>query len=114
MRLEPDAAVEAWLREMVLDEDAFDWDEGNEGKNAKHGVTPEEVEELLDKGVYGFVGRIVDARLSEWRGLILSRTRGGRLLALIFTVRGARIRPISCRPMRESERRMYAEKTSEA
>ena len=33
----------------------------------------------------------------------------GRKLALIFTRRGERLRPVSCRPMRRNERKVYEE-----
>ena len=43
----------------------------------------------------------------EARWLLLGETDAERRLALIFTRRGNQLRPISCRPMRRNERRLY-------
>ena len=50
-----------------------------------------------------------DGAEAEPRWLLLGETDAGRQLTLIFTRRGNRIRPISCRPMRRNERRLYEE-----
>lgn len=96
-----------WLRDFIPDPDNFDWDEGNRRKNLKHKVHSEEVESIFRQERYIFAGRIVEPESNEWRGLLLSQTEGGRRLALIFTRRGEKLRPISCRPMRVGERRVY-------
>ncbi|PWU07426.1 MAG: hypothetical protein C5B51_10010 [Terriglobia bacterium] len=48
-----------------------------------------------------------EAVFQQAYGLILGEGETGRLLALIFTRRGDKLRPISCRPMRIDERRLY-------
>lgn len=107
MRFAPDETAAVWLRDFIPEPDAFDWDAGNRTKNAKHGVREEEVESIFHQEKFLFAGRIVDPPHAEWRGLILGRSESGRNLALIFTRRLERLRPISCRPMRPDERRLY-------
>lgn len=107
MRFAADQAVGLWLRDFVPDSDNFDWNKGNVTKNAKHGVRPEEIESIFYQEKFIFAGRIIEPVHDEWRGLILGRTDAGRPLALIFTRRGDKLRPISCRAMRPGERRLY-------
>ena len=107
MRFARDDGASLWLRDFVPDPDSFDWDAGNRTKNAKHGVQSEEIESIFYEEKLLFAGRITEPAHEEWRGLILGRSSMGRLLALIFTRRGDRLRPISCRSMRPNERRLY-------
>ena len=85
----------------------FQWDDGNAGKNWElHRVARIECEQV-------FFNRPVlvapDERHSgeEARYAALGHTNGGRLLAVIFTVRGALLRVISARDMSRRERRVY-------
>ena len=110
MKIVDDPAIKKWLQSLDSDPDHFDWDEGNRAKNLKHGVTQEEIESIF-QNEYGFAGRIVEPIHAEWRGLILGRSNAGKHLALIFTCRGERLRPISCRPMRKLEVKKYHEST---
>jgi len=48
---------------------------------------------------------------TEARYFSFGRTDGGRLLTVVFTVRGQLLRVISARPMSRSERRGYAKAT---
>ena len=93
--------------------DNFDWDAGNRTKNVKHGVVSEEIESIFYQARFIFAGKITEPAHPEWRGLILGRSDSGRPLALIFTRRGDRLRPISCRPMRPNERRLYETRIQE-
>lgn len=83
----------------------FDWDEGNEEHIARHGVEPFEAEEaLLDPGrvgldVYGAVG--------EKRVGAIGMTDAGRILAVVFTRRGAMMRLITARDATDKEKRRY-------
>jgi uncharacterized DUF497 family protein len=106
MKLIDDPEAEAWLE--ALSAEAFEWDSGNRSKTAKHRVEPSEVESLLQRTVF-LAGRIVEPVHDEPRWLLLGETNAGRRLALIFTRRGTKLRPISCRPMRRNERRLYEE-----
>jgi uncharacterized protein len=88
----------------------FDWDEGNEGKNLKHGVSDWEIEEaLLDIGIVRLNRRVVEG---EERFAVLGRAEGsGRYLKIIYTVRKRgrtrTIRPISAVDMNPAERALY-------
>ena len=106
MRLVGDPEAEAWLE--ALSAEAFEWDSGNRSKTAKHRVEPSEVESLLQRTVF-LAGRIVEPVHHEPRWLLLGETNAGHRLALIFTRRGTKLRPISCRLMRRNERRLYDE-----
>ena len=108
MRLEADAGAVRWLEGLEGRPDDFDWDAGNRTKILKHEVNLADVEALLAHPIL-FAGRIVEPAHEEPRWLLLGIDESGRHLALIFTRRGIRLRPISCRPMRRNERRMYEE-----
>jgi hypothetical protein len=107
------AAAEAslWLRDFIPDPDNFDWDAGNKTKNTKHGVLQDEIESIFYQEKFIFVGSIVEPNHDERRWLILGRSDKDRPLALIFTRRGDKLRPILCRSMRVGERRLYAAST---
>ena len=85
----------------------FEWDAGNIDKNReRHQVSAAECEQV-------FFQRPVliapDPRHSrdEPRFAALGQTAGGRLLAIVFTIRETLIRVISVRPMNRRERRVY-------
>jgi uncharacterized DUF497 family protein len=107
VKFSPDLTAGLWLRDFVPGPENFDWDDGNRHKNLKHGISCEEVESLFRQAHYIFAGRIREPAHPEWRGIILGQADTGRAVALIFTRRGEKLRPISCRPMREGERRLY-------
>lgn len=111
MKLIPDHEVGRWLYGLSSASENFDWDEGNRDKSQKHGASWEDIESLLLEHIV-FEGEIIEPAHDEKRYLILGRDWNGRLLALIFTRRGHKLRPISCRPMRRKERERYEECTS--
>lgn len=108
MKLVSDSSLDDWLAGLTGASEGFDWDEGNRAKGEKHGVEPSEVESLFRRTVF-LAGRIVEPTHDEPRWLLLGETEAGRLLALIFTRREEKLRPISCRAMRRNERRLYDE-----
>ena len=107
MKFAPDPLAGLWLRDFAPDPENFDWDAGHRHKNLKHGLSCQEVESLIRQEHYIFAGRIIEPAHQEWRGLILGQGDSGQAVALIFTRRGEKLRPISCRSMREGERRLY-------
>jgi uncharacterized DUF497 family protein len=110
MKLAPDAFAASWLDALAGKPDDFDWDAGNRDKTRKHGVEPKDVEAMFRRPrVIVFAGRIEQPAHTEPRWLVLGKDGNQRRLALIFTRRGERIRPISCRPMRPKEKRTYEE-----
>jgi len=89
----------------VLDHiDSFDWDLHNVGHIARHGVTPQEVEETV-------CGRHVvipaDAVRGEKRWKPFGRSAAGQHLVVIFTLRQSRLRPITAYTMSLVERGLY-------
>jgi uncharacterized DUF497 family protein len=52
-------------------------------------------------------GLSVEAAHDEARYLLLGVTSGGRHAALVFTRRGDKLRPISCRAMIKTEKEAY-------
>jgi uncharacterized DUF497 family protein len=108
MRLVPDAEIQVRLDALEDAPRSFDWDSGNREKLNKHLLEPGTVESILRLPIV-FAGRIVEPRHDEPRWLLLRESEDRRRLALVFTKRGERLRPISCRPMRRRERRIYEE-----
>lgn len=89
----------------------FDWDVGNINKSLiKHGVTSRECEELLGKSDKVI---LVDRKhsLEESRFIVIGKTARNRLLFLVFTLRGRKIRVVSARDLNRKEYRLYEERT---
>ena len=86
----------------------FDWDDGNARKNAKHGVSQFEAEEVFFNQPLLL---LEDARHGgqELRYHALGKTYQGRRLHITFTLRenGTLIRVISSRDMHRKERSIY-------
>jgi hypothetical protein len=70
----------------------FDWDEENVAHIAEHEVTPEEVESVLE-------GSTIDVEYQDWheeeRFAEVGLTSHGRVLMVITTWRGLKIRPVT-------------------
>lgn len=87
----------------------FEWDRGNSGKNwIRHRVNDQECEEVFfdnDKKV------IRDASHSgqEERHILLGETKQRRLLFIVFTARGGKVRVISARDINKKESKLYYE-----
>ncbi|MCO6452032.1 MAG: BrnT family toxin [Caldilineales bacterium] len=81
---------------------AFEWDDGNRDKSwDKHGVSSSEAEEVFfDPHKRQFP----DPKHSqgERRGILVGKTRQGRLLFVVYTIRSKRIRIISARDLNKS------------
>ncbi len=86
--------------------DGFDWDRGNVQKNwQRHRVAFYECEEVFFSEpllVPNPTHSAIEARV-----LAFGRTTRGRLLTVVFTVRGGKIRVISARDMSRKERKDY-------
>lgn len=108
MQLVEDPETALWLDRLNGEAKDFDWDAGNRGKSRKHDVEPVDVETMFQSSLV-FAGRIVEPAHDEPRWLLLGQDGNGRRLTLVFTRRSARVRPISCRPMRRQERKLYEE-----
>ena len=86
----------------------FNWDNGNERKNEKHGVTMAEAEQVFFNAPLLLLEDFGHSQ-SELRLHALSQTDEGRPLHITFTLRrlGQLIRVISARDMHRKERAIY-------
>lgn len=85
----------------------FEWDSGNQEKNwKKHKVAVKEAEAAF-KNKPKFI--FLDQRHSqvEKRYGLYGKTNEGRLLSLVFTIRGNKVRVITVRNMSKKERSAY-------
>lgn len=88
----------------------FEWDRWNGGKNfARHKVTDAECEEVFFDH-YKRIARDVFHSGSEERYIVIGKTRGERLLFIVYTLRKQKIRVISARDLNKKELYLYEEK----
>lgn len=93
--------------EILSHIEGFEWDGVNIEKNRiKHGVTHIECEEVFFNRPI-VVKRDDPHSKLEGRFFALGRTDSERLLFLVFTIRGKKIRVISARDMNKEERKIY-------
>ena len=84
----------------------FEWDSGNETKNAtKHRVSCAEAEQVFAGMPLVLKDEKHSGRESRWHAL--GETEDGRLLMASFTIRGSKLRVISARPMHKKEKQFY-------
>ena len=101
----------ALLSEFFEDIEGFQWDEANASKNwTRHWVSQTEAEQIFVNRPVVVIGDVAHSG-TEARYFSFGRTDGGRLLTVVFTVRGQLLRVISARPMSRRERRGYAQAT---
>lgn len=97
--------------EILSGLEGFDWDEGNIGKNwERHRVSHIECEEVFFNAPL-IVNEDEPHSEREDRYYVLGKTDSGRLLFVVFTRRGNKIRIISARDMNRKERKVYEEAT---
>lgn len=82
----------------------FEWDEANEGHIARHGVTPEEAEQVIANNPLEIQNSLLKGEL---RTVCLGRTNSGRPLVVVYTIRSDRIRVVTAYPMKRRKRRIY-------
>jgi len=83
----------------------FDWDVYNVGHVARHGVDPAEVEEAFGRPHVTVPARAVNG---EKRWKLFGASDAGRYLVVVFTIRKARLRPVTAHTMNRKERKTYA------
>jgi uncharacterized protein len=87
----------------VGDGGRFDWDESNEDHILTHGVEPGEVEEaLLDPEGFGTDAYDVPR---EQREALVGATGEGRILFVVYTMRGEKVRPVTARAASDAQKR---------
>lgn len=87
-------------------ETEFDWDEANRNHLAAHNVTPEEFEEVY----FGEKLETISERRGETRMAAVGKTRAGRLLTIVYTVRHRKVRPVTAHMVPRRKRKLYEEK----
>ncbi|MDO8657298.1 MAG: BrnT family toxin [Candidatus Levybacteria bacterium] len=97
---------------MVIDRKIFEfeWDKGNIEKNKKHKIKDKEAEEVFfdeNKVIYK---DILHSKV-EKRFILLGKNKKKRLLYVVFTKRGRKIRIISARGVNKKEVHLYEKKT---
>lgn len=86
--------------------EGFEWDAGNLLKNPdKHGVSNEEAEEIFYRSPV--IDEAMRPRDKENRWCAYGDSERGRLLRVVFTLRGQRLRIVSARPASKKERSHY-------
>ena len=70
----------------------FDWDEHNERHLARHGISRSDAEDVLS-GNHVLVE--YQTRGDEQRWVAVGATRSGRIISIVFVLRGEAMRPIT-------------------
>ena len=76
----------------MRDEPEFDWDEQNERHLAKHTISRSDAEDVLSGDHILLESQMVG---NEQRWVAVGATRTGRILEIVFAVRGEAMRPIT-------------------
>ena len=84
----------------------FEWDAFNTGHIARHGLEPLEAEQALANDPATI--RAVVAGTGEERWFTVGPNDAGRLLAVVWTMRGSRVRVVTAYPAGKRLRRDYA------
>ncbi len=87
----------------------FEWDQGNQNKNLKHGVQDQEAEEVFFDQRKRVLRDPLHS-LNEARHILIGTTKLGRLLFVVFTIRGRKIRIISVRDINQKEKHLYGQR----
>ena len=89
-----------------MDNSLFDWDSGNIGHIAKHNVVPEEAEEVILGEPLDIGFEAVDG---EERSSHIGETNEGRILLVVITFRGERMRVVTAFEPDKQWRSFYIE-----
>ena len=89
----------------------FNWSKGNTDKNfERHKIRDKEAEEpFFDKSHKTFKDEVHSKGEERYR--IVGKTKKGRLLFVVFTMRGKKIRIISARDINKKEVYLYEKET---
>ena len=88
----------------------FESDQGNIGKNKKHGVEDSESEEVFFDGNKVILRDALHSQ-GEERFILIGKTKKARLLFIAFTRRHKKIRIISARDVNKKETPLYEKAT---
>ncbi len=97
----------AELEKLLALCEGFEWDAGNFTKVwDRHQVSPAECEEIFFNRPF-ILHEDETHSTEEMRLYALGQTDAGRLMFVVFTIRGRLIRVISAREMSRKERKVY-------
>jgi uncharacterized DUF497 family protein len=82
----------------------FEWDEANVQHLARHGVKPEEAEQVIANNPLEIESNV---RKGELRKVCLGRTDAGGPLTVVYTIRSNRIRVVTAYPVKRKKRKIY-------
>jgi hypothetical protein len=86
----------------------FEWDEGNEQKNwLKHRVSAEEAEEPFFSDEVLILEDLRHSTKQEARYILIGKSKQGRMLFTVYTIRKEKIRIISSRDADRKEVLLY-------
>ncbi len=88
----------------------FEWDRNNLRKIRAHGVNPEEAEQASLNDPIPVYDQDVEGEL---RSVYYGETVAGRLLAIIVTERGGKIRVVTVYPLDAGQKREYLPRRSQ-
>lgn len=95
--------------------DGFEWDDANVEHVARHGLDPADVELALANGALTLQHAVTGSGEKRWVSVGPTGARGnGRLVVVVWTVRGARVRVVTAYPAAKRLQAEYAKaKTGE-
>jgi hypothetical protein len=85
----------------------FEWDAHNVAHIARHGLQPAEVEQAIAGEPATLSEGLTEAGERRW--VTVGRTAAGRLAAVVWTVRGARVRIVTAYPASGRQQVAYEE-----
>jgi uncharacterized DUF497 family protein len=88
-----------------MDYSPFDWDSANIAHIAEHDVTPEEAEEVLLGDPLDLEFRIDEGGEERWS--YLGETSQGRILQVVITLRGEKIRVVTAFDATKQDKLLY-------
>lgn len=95
---------------MPKEKKSFEWDWGNVSHLwERHQVRPFEAEDAM-KDPNAIQGTDEHHAQTEVRFSVIGKTRKGRILFLVFTIRNSHIRVLHARDAKRKEARIYEEK----
>lgn len=84
----------------------FVWDAGNIDHIARHGISPEEAEQVVENDPFGIARYL---RNGEERLNQVGETDAGRILVVVTTQRGEDTRVVTAHPADRDMRALYAQ-----
>jgi uncharacterized DUF497 family protein len=88
-----------------MNDELFDWDDQDIGHLARHQISPEEAEQVIENRPVDLESHI---RNGEERTPQIGETNAGRILIVISTMKEKKVRVVTARPANKNYRRYFA------